>query len=408
LWLLYELRLRPGAALLATALAMWNPYRNEIWTSLTLAEGVAMPFALFGLVCAARAGNARRALAWDVAGLLGVLAALGCKNTFAALVPVQMLLRVTPEGVTWKEGVRRHGFRACLLGLSLALPVGHYLYFKWHWHPGQYQVAGASWAGLGRYLHSLTGAVNLEFMGLGIGLTLLALGCGGRTSCRPEDSAGNCTLPGGADLRRAALVGTLLLVCGVLVYAPMAVVSGRYTIPAVWGLDVLIAVLAHKLTLVGSVTRRRLAYAALAGGLAAVMVASVGKQVKFAARAAFLWQTLEYVEKNAPPGVCVAWRSGPGLNIEEGIHFCWHLQARGRPDIQMRLLTDRGEQQRRVELRPGTHEPDLLICEAGVAPGEGWRKLRDWSAPVWGRKLRNECSLWGRVVAATPVSSLHP
>ena len=35
---------------------MWNPYRNEIWTSLTLSEGVAMPYALAGL-CWARANS---------------------------------------------------------------------------------------------------------------------------------------------------------------------------------------------------------------------------------------------------------------------------------------------------------------------------------------------------------------
>ena len=41
--LLVTLRIRPGAAVFATALAMWNPWRNEIWRSLTLSEGVAMP-----------------------------------------------------------------------------------------------------------------------------------------------------------------------------------------------------------------------------------------------------------------------------------------------------------------------------------------------------------------------------
>ena len=55
LWLFAELRMARVAALAAAAIAMWNPYRNEIWTSLTLSEGVAMPYALLALVCACRA-----------------------------------------------------------------------------------------------------------------------------------------------------------------------------------------------------------------------------------------------------------------------------------------------------------------------------------------------------------------
>src|SRR5438105_631598 len=100
--LLRELRVRPAAALLTAALAFWNPYRNEVWTSLTLSEGVAMPYAYAGLWCAARAGRARRAWPWDLAAALGVLAALGCKNVFAALVPVQMYLRMYADGAAWR------------------------------------------------------------------------------------------------------------------------------------------------------------------------------------------------------------------------------------------------------------------------------------------------------------------
>src|SRR5439155_13511948 len=88
-----ELGVRPLPALFAAALAFWNPYRNEIWTSLTLSEGVAMPYALAALWCAARANRSRVAWPWDVASAVGVLAALGCKNVFAALVPVQVELR---------------------------------------------------------------------------------------------------------------------------------------------------------------------------------------------------------------------------------------------------------------------------------------------------------------------------
>ena len=104
LWLMRELRLHPVAALVAGAAAMWNPYRNEIWTSLTLAEGVAMPYALFALVAARKAGAARRSWAWDAAAVLALLAALGCKNIFVALVPAMLALRLWPDGVTLRDG----------------------------------------------------------------------------------------------------------------------------------------------------------------------------------------------------------------------------------------------------------------------------------------------------------------
>src|SRR5260370_36268279 len=49
LWLFAELRIPVLAALVAGAVAMWSRYRNEIWTSLSLGEGVAMPYALLAL-----------------------------------------------------------------------------------------------------------------------------------------------------------------------------------------------------------------------------------------------------------------------------------------------------------------------------------------------------------------------
>ena len=112
--LMRELRLGAVPSLLAAALAMWNPYRNEIWTSLTLSEGVAMPYALGGLVVC-RPGESRS----DARGrgtwrrCSACLAALGCKNTFAAIVPAQLYLRMYADGGSWREGraTARHSRR---------------------------------------------------------------------------------------------------------------------------------------------------------------------------------------------------------------------------------------------------------------------------------------------------------
>ncbi|HUR54857.1 MAG TPA: hypothetical protein VMZ71_12045, partial [Gemmataceae bacterium] len=155
LWLFRELGLHPVAGLAAGALAMWNPYRNEIWLSLTLAEGVAMPYALFSLVAARKAATAERPLRWELAAAACVLVSLGCKNTFAALVPAQVALRMWPDSLTLKEAWRKNGWRALALGVTLLLPAAHFVYFKAHWHPGQYETHGPSAAQLGRMLSGL-------------------------------------------------------------------------------------------------------------------------------------------------------------------------------------------------------------------------------------------------------------
>ncbi len=70
-------------------------------------------------------------------------------------------------------------------------------------------------------------------------------------------------------------------------YLPMGMISGRYAMPAVWGVDILFALLldgrrrarpAHGL-------EEGFAWAGVCTGLAVVAVANVGRQEKFAARA---------------------------------------------------------------------------------------------------------------------------
>ena len=167
LWLLRELKARPTAALVAAAAAMWNPYRNEIWTSLTLAEGVAMPYALLALVAARKAGASSRPWAWDVVAVVGLAAALGCKNVFAALVPAMLALRLWPDGVTWGDGWRANRWRAAAYLLPLAVPAAHLAYFRLNWQPGQYETPGPTVAQAVRIGSWRKGAAGLDFLGCG-------------------------------------------------------------------------------------------------------------------------------------------------------------------------------------------------------------------------------------------------
>jgi hypothetical protein len=404
LWLFAELRMAPVAALIVGAVAMWNPYRNEIWTSLTLSEGVAMPYALLALVCACRAPRSRRAWAWDLLGAGCVLAALGCKNTFAALIPAQMYLRLAPDQLSLREGLRRHGRRAILLSLTLALPIGHFIWFKLHWHAGQYTTNGTTLAQLRRIASGLFGAWSFDFLGVGVALALLAqvVACrkclsDPRTSNR--QSAVVFILAGMVNRHRAALgAAALLLLAGVVVYLPIGAVSGRYSMPAVWGLDLMLAVLLSGLTRLRPSNWTRVAWGALGVGLVAVLVASVGKQQKFAARAHLLWEALEYVERQAPPNARVAWISGDslkdGLNVEEGVHFQWHLAAHGRPDVRLGLYDEHGQPLSHAGLPELTDRPQLAIAGTPASPAVmDWQIQERFVALSWGGLRRSECYL---------------
>ncbi|MFO0810169.1 MAG: hypothetical protein U0746_16230 [Gemmataceae bacterium] len=387
--LLRELRVGAWPALAAAALAMWNPYRNEIWTSLTLSEGVAMPYALAGLWCAARAGRARTAWPWEVASAVCVLVALGCKNTFAALVPAQLYLRVAANGPWNWAGVRR----ASWLALTLALPVGHYVYFRTHWHPGQYPPTGITLAQIGRELSSLVGAMSIDFLGIGLGLTLIGIGTAyWSRECEREPSVRSLTL---AAPKYVWIAGALLALGGLAVYAPMAAMSGRYTMPGVWGLDLMFAALLMRLASVPLVAWRRIAVAGVGCGLVAVAVANVGRQGKFAARADVLWQTLEIVERNAGPNDRVAWVSDSTLNVEEGIHFRWHLAARGHGhDVD--LVDAAGNPLERIEV-PAAHDRATwaVTGTSTPPPGKTWELRQRLERRYWGGRRQYDCYVWG-------------
>lgn len=213
LWVLRELKAHPVAALVATAAAMWNPYRNEIWTSLTLAEGVAMPYALLALVAARKATGSPRPWRWDVAAVFGLLFALGCKNIFVALVPAMAVLR-------WSNGFR---WRPALYLVPLILPAMHFAYFKLNWKPGNYEVAGPSWEQVSRFALWLKGAAGADFLAVGVAMVL---GCvfflvppspRGEGNYRPSSPPSHCSSPGSRFTCRwtSCRRGTRCRQCGV-------------------------------------------------------------------------------------------------------------------------------------------------------------------------------------------------
>lgn len=391
LWLMRELKLPPVAALVAAAAAMWNPYRNEIWTSLTLAEGVAMPYALFALVAARKAATAdRRRWAWDFGAVAGLLLALGCKNTFVALIPPMILLRAWGVG-----GLRAKVLPAAGYMLPAALAVGHLVYLKFHPGPCHYETPGPSWHQACEFASWLKGTAGVDFLGVGVLAVAGAVGWEryktrrrGVEETRRESVSPS--LPVSPSPHLAPAFGLLLLLSGFIVYLPVDIMCGRYTMPAVWGVDVLFAVLLGRFIALPASWPKRAAWAAVGVGMAALVIAGAGRQEKVAARSRMLWQLLDRVEKTAPNGAVAQWVSGNSedgeLNAEEGIHFYWHLLHRGRADVRVRLIDAAGEPVYRVEL-PSPPGPTRYRIAAHPSEDKAWRTTADVSVPYhFGRR----------------------
>lgn len=363
-----ELKLHPVAALIVTAAAMWNPYRNEIWTSLTLAEGVAMPYALLALWAARRAVRSTRPWRFDLLAIAGVLLALGCKNTFVALMPAMLALRLWPEGRTWGESIHANRIALVAYLIPALLPAGHFVYFQSHWHEGQYETPGPSWEQAKQIALWLKGAAGLDFLGAGLALLMIPLAIRRRLVAR-----------NGPALACAAL----LVVGGFVVYLPLNIMCGRYTMPAVWGLDIAFALLMSGFADVPVSKWKRATWLALSAGLVAMIAASVGRQEKVATRSRMLWAVLHHLEESAPPGARVAWVSGESergeLNAEEGIHLYWHLLHRGRGDIRLGLRDGADRPLPRVELAAMTQEPQYRIASRPMEGSLLWQTDRSFA-----------------------------
>jgi hypothetical protein len=395
LWLLTELGFPLQAAVGAAALAMWNRFRNEIWLGLGLTEAFAMPYALLALIAALRASRGRRPWPWDALGLLCLLAALGIKNTFAAVVPVAVVLRLIGGGLSLREGWRRHRLAAGALGLTLLYPATHFLLFKLSPQELDYKTC-LTWAQGPLMLRAVASAGNGEYLMLGLIVPL----AGTWLARRQCGDAG--TAPLVRRFRPALWAGALLVGLGIGIYLPINAVAGRYTLPAVWGLDILTALLLTAVPERAGVFWKRFAALGLAVWLVVVAVQSLGRQWKCYARNDLLWQALEFVETQAPHGAVIAWVGTDSVTplptellFSEGTHFGWHLQARSRPDLAVWRVETRDAG---VLLERGTAGTGPPLVVAGTAPPGAdphWQVVKVWRAPYWGTR-QFECFVWQR------------
>jgi hypothetical protein len=215
----------------------------------------------------------------------------------------------------------------------------------------------------------MKGAAGLDFLGLGLAAVLGALAWN-RMNVREFLGVH----------RAAVLAGGLLLAAGSAVYLPLPMMAARYTMPAIWGFDVLFALTLTAFVALPLAWPKRAAGAAVAVGLVVLVIANVGRQEKVAARSRMLWDAVHEVERTAPVGAGVAWVSGetgPGsLNVEEGIHFRWHLLARGRGDVRVKLVDEHDAPIPRVELPAFDGPTDYRVTGGAVAGSPAWEPVR--------------------------------
>ena len=371
LWLMRELRIGALAALCATALAFWNFQRGTIWTHFGLTENIAMPFACMALICAVRAGRSSRPAGWDICGFLCALVMLGTKNTFMAIVPVQVLLRIAPEGTDFIAGLRKHWLAAGFLASTMLLPFIHLFYFSRT--ERAYAVQRPTLAGAGRIFSGHFRAINLVFLLPALVAAISALAAHERLT-NPLTTALAAT---GSALREvyrahrvAFLAGGLLIAAGIVVYLPTNVGGGRYTMPGILGLDLALAALLCSLFRLQPSRLKQASVLLLAAAISVVGIAGWLKAERTGAWTRALTDALDHVERNAPRNAVVAWR----LFAPEGQHFEWHLRGRGRGDIKLALVAE--EDAGRETLKAGEPQPFALIGEQPTTPAG------TWSAPI--------------------------
>ena len=209
----------------------------------------------------------------------------------------------------------------------------------------------------------------------------------------------------GAAYRLPLLTGLTLLVCGTAIYLPMNALAGSYKMPAIWGADILLAVLLTALLSVPLLFWRRLALGLVLTSLAAVAVTNLGRQEKMAARNALLWQALEVVEQEAPPHTHLLWVGTPEgastpaeLLISEAFHFHAHLQGRGRPDIDIRTIS-------RQEEKSVTDGPLLLLSATpDKTAADDCRLVHEFQTRYWAGHRSFKCYLLRQDAGAAPRS----
>jgi hypothetical protein len=323
LLLLTELGVGRLASLCAVALACWSGYRSEIWRQFGMPEALGMPYALLSLWCAVRASRPNASIGWDIGSSALFLGALGIKNTYVALAPALLWLRFTGAGVAPWLLVWRSWPRALFYVIPALLPVLQFVSLKFRPTHADFQTRFALAHGV-NLLAGVWEAMHPKRMGVAFAVVLIT----GALLALLRRNEGEPTSLWERPFVQALGAALLLLAAGAFVYMPWPYCCGRYTMPAVWGADILFALLlstareARPLVRVG-------VYGAAALGLLLVGFDTLKLQDRQADLLVPMWDAIHYLEEAVPESA--AMRTGEDGEFTEGerIHFSSHLSFRG-------------------------------------------------------------------------------
>ena len=368
LWLFAgELQLPLWPATAATAIGLVMPMRSGLWYRICFSEAWAMPLVLIALISACRAVRSRHPWTWDLMGALAVLGAIATKNVFMAVVPAQMLLRAWEPGLEMRQALRKHARSALLLAAVLVVPFTHaWLFAQSEVSANEYHVSTPSLQTLWSMVRAVALGSGYDFLGPGLVITGVVVVRYGNRSIWLEH-------------RRAWLSGLLLLAAGIVVYLPVLGTrspAGRYTVPACWGTDLLIACLLTALWTSTSRRGVRVATTVLVLGLLAMVGVNVLRQQELANRSRVLWQTTYWIAQQAPPNARIVIMDGV-CGRGELIHLSNAIRALGRPDVTLDVGTDAAG-------------ADAIVANSKTAPPlpRSFRQAALFAPPSWPHAYR--------------------
>lgn len=365
----------PGwCAVLMTAIGILIPFRGEIWPTLGLTEAFAMPYALAALIAAIKAASSEKTWRWDMAAWLLMALAIGCKNTMVAVLPALLLLRAW-DPVTGFT-LRKRLLPLMILGSAGLLFVAHLVAYKLDPHPKEYVTTTPGMGHLLSWFRALTRAEGLEFIGPGLALTGLA-GWYRQSSFQP--------LP---HQTRLVAVAVVLVFFGVGIHLPVAGVSGRYSVVAGWGIDLLVGLFLTLGVSHGQAYLARWGLVLVGCGLAVATLAGYDRMARQAARAALLWEVVEAVEADTSSRAPIAWvgDSMPSRNqigLGEGVHFGWHLEGRGRYPVPVVPLNTWPESSAMSR-----------VISSSAEPPPGWKLKQAFEQPIFPLGGTDRCYLY--------------
>lgn len=378
LLLLREFNINPIASTLVATLACWSTARSEIWLYHGMPEAYGMPYALITLCCAVRASRNGASIYWDVGATVFFLLCLGVKNTYVALLPALLWFRTIGGSISPTEAIAKTGFRLLFYLMPAALPFLHFILLKLYPLPTHFQTQ-MKIGHLVTHSHALYTAIHPKAMMAGVVFSLVVL-----LFTRHKVSLDYSKKWFDDPLSKPLGGAILLLSFGLAVYLPWSQSHYRYSMPAVWGADILLGLLLTAAAVHLSFFVRTCLYCVVLMGLLKIGSDTYTVQRTLTARLIPMWQVLKDLEARQPASFALVKGNGTDFYEEECFHFRFHFSHRGSDKSRLTIVPR--------ETMPTT---EFVITRSNECPGDRYSIEKQYAPPTYGRKVPG-CYLWKR------------